>query len=37
MKDAAQAMLAGDPDAAGVVRTGVKQKIQEFLPNKKKS
>jgi pyruvate dehydrogenase (quinone) len=37
MKDAAQAMLAGDPDAAGVIRTGVKQKIQEFLPNKKKS
>ncbi|HET9731269.1 MAG TPA: thiamine pyrophosphate-requiring protein [Acidimicrobiales bacterium] len=35
MKDAAKAMLAGDEDAVGVVRTGVKQKLQEFLPGHK--
>lgn len=32
MRDAAKAMLAGDPDAFGVIRTGVKAKLQEFLP-----
>ncbi|MGH9095481.1 MAG: thiamine pyrophosphate-dependent enzyme, partial [Acidimicrobiales bacterium] len=35
LKDATQAMLAGDPDARGVIRTGIKQKIQEFLPGTK--
>lgn len=35
LKDAAKAMLAGDEDAWGVVRTGVKQKVQEFLPGTK--
>jgi pyruvate dehydrogenase (quinone) len=35
MKEAGKAMLAGDEDAAGVVRTGVKQKVQEFLPGRK--
>ncbi len=31
-KDAARAMLSGDEDALGVLRTGIKQKVQEFLP-----
>ncbi len=35
VKDAAKAMLAGDEDAAGVIRTGIKQKVQEFLPGTK--
>jgi len=35
LKDAAKAMLAGDEDAPGVLRTGVKQKVQEFLPGVK--
>ena len=33
VKDAAKAMLSGDEDALGVLRTGIKQKVQEFLPN----
>jgi pyruvate dehydrogenase (quinone) len=32
VKDAAKAMLSGDQDALGVIRTGIKQKVQEFLP-----
>jgi len=32
--DAAKAMISGDEDALGVVRTGLKQKLQEFLPGK---
>jgi len=35
MKDVAKAMLAGDDDAVGVIRTGIKQKVQEFLPGVK--
>jgi hypothetical protein len=27
-------MIKGDEDALGVVRTGLKQKLQEFLPGK---
>ena len=33
VKDAAKAMLSGDEDALGVLRAGIKQKVQEFLPN----
>lgn len=36
IKDAAKAMLAGDEDARGVIRTGIKQKLQEFIPGEKK-
>ncbi|MGH3764482.1 MAG: thiamine pyrophosphate-requiring protein [Pseudonocardiaceae bacterium] len=35
IKGAAEAMLKGDEDALGVLRTGVKQKLQEFLPTPK--
>jgi pyruvate dehydrogenase (quinone) len=35
MEDAAKAMLGGDEDAASVVRTGIKHKVQEFLPGRK--
>jgi pyruvate dehydrogenase (quinone) len=35
IKDAAAAMLHGDEDARSVVTTGVKQKLQEFLPARK--
>jgi pyruvate dehydrogenase (quinone) len=31
---AAKAMLAGDADRWGVLREGVKTKLQEFLPHK---
>ncbi len=34
MKDAAEAMLKGDEDRRGVIKEGVKTKIQEFLPHK---
>ena len=34
MKDAAEAMLRGDQDRWGVIREGVKTKVQEFLPHK---
>ncbi|MEN3300647.1 thiamine pyrophosphate-requiring protein [Pseudonocardia sp.] len=34
MIDAAKAMLAGDEDRWGVMRQGVKTKLQEFLPHK---
>ncbi len=32
-KDAAEAMLKGDPNMLGIVTEGVKTKIQEFLPH----
>jgi pyruvate dehydrogenase (quinone) len=32
VKDAAKAMLSGDEDALGVLRTGIKTKVQEFRP-----
>ncbi len=32
VKDAAKAMLSGDEDALGVLRAGIKQKVQEFIP-----
>jgi pyruvate dehydrogenase (quinone) len=37
VKSAGMAMLRGDEDARQVVSTGVKQKIQEFLPGRKDS
>ena len=33
MKDAAEAMLKGDEDRWGVIKEGVKTKVQEFLPH----
>ncbi|WP_434616935.1 thiamine pyrophosphate-requiring protein [Arthrobacter sp. A5] len=33
-KASAKAMLSGDPDAWGIVKEGVKTKLQEFLPHK---
>jgi pyruvate dehydrogenase (quinone) len=36
-EDAGKAMLAGDEDAAGVVRAGLKHKVQEFLPSRRRS
>jgi pyruvate dehydrogenase (quinone) len=33
-RDAAKAMLAGDEDRWGVIKQGVKTKIQEFLPHR---
>jgi pyruvate dehydrogenase (quinone) len=35
VKATAKAVLGGDEDAAGMVRTGIKQKVQEFLPGRK--
>jgi pyruvate dehydrogenase (quinone) len=32
MKDAAQALMHGDEDRWGVIKQGVKTKLQEFLP-----
>ncbi|MBV9661643.1 MAG: thiamine pyrophosphate-requiring protein, partial [Acidimicrobiales bacterium] len=37
MKSATKAILGGDEDAVGVVRTGIRQKVQEFLPGRKDS
>ncbi|MCW2941179.1 MAG: pyruvate decarboxylase [Actinomycetia bacterium] len=34
MKDAAQSLVKGDPDRWGVIKEGVKTKLQEFLPHK---
>jgi pyruvate dehydrogenase (quinone) len=34
MKSAAEAMLKGDEDAPGVVKTGIKTKLQEMLPHR---
>ncbi|MCZ2401972.1 thiamine pyrophosphate-requiring protein [Paenarthrobacter sp. Z7-10] len=33
-KASAKAMLSGDPDAWGIIKEGVKTKMQEFLPHK---
>ena len=33
VKDAAKALLKGDPNRLGVIREGVKTKVQEFLPH----
>jgi len=35
IKDAAEAMLKGDENALGVIGTGLKQKLQEFLPGRR--
>jgi pyruvate dehydrogenase (quinone) len=35
MKSAAKAILGGDEDSVGLVRTGLKQKAQEYLPGRK--
>lgn len=37
MTDMARALLARDEDAWSLVRTGVRQKVQEFLPGTKDS
>ncbi|MGI8578796.1 MAG: thiamine pyrophosphate-requiring protein [Nocardioidaceae bacterium] len=34
MKDAAKSMLAGDEDRWGVLKEGVKTKVQEFIPHR---
>lgn len=34
VKDTAKAVLSGDEDALGVIRTGIKQKVQELLPKR---
>jgi pyruvate dehydrogenase (quinone) len=34
MTDAAKATLAGDGDRWGVLKQGVKTKLQEFLPHR---
>jgi pyruvate dehydrogenase (quinone) len=33
MKDSAEAILAGDENSWGVVKEGVRTKLQEFLPH----
>ncbi len=35
MRNAGKALIGGDPDAWGVLRTGIRQKAQEFLPGRK--
>jgi pyruvate dehydrogenase (quinone) len=35
VKSTAKAVLGGDEDAGGVLRTGIRQKVQEFLPGRK--
>lgn len=35
IKSAATAILKGDEDAVGVVKTGIKQKVQEYIPGRK--
>jgi pyruvate dehydrogenase (quinone) len=37
MKSAASAVLRGDEDAFGILKEGVKVKVQEFLPHRKSS
>jgi pyruvate dehydrogenase (quinone) len=34
MRNSAEALFKGDEDAVGVVKTGVKEKLQEFVPGK---
>ena len=36
MEATASAILKGDSDRAGMVRQGIKAKVQEFLPGAKK-
>jgi len=35
VKDAGKAVLHGDENAWGIVKQGVKQKVQEYLPGSK--
>ncbi len=35
MRDAAKALIGGDENAWGVLKTGIRQKAQEFLPGTK--
>jgi pyruvate dehydrogenase (quinone) len=35
MKSTAEAVLKGDEDAVGLVKTGLKTKVQEFLPHRR--
>ncbi|MGH3367792.1 MAG: thiamine pyrophosphate-dependent enzyme [Nocardioidaceae bacterium] len=35
MKSTAEAMVKGDEDATGVIKTGMKTKLQEMLPHRK--
>jgi pyruvate dehydrogenase (quinone) len=35
MKDSAEALLKGDPNRWGIIREGMKAKVQEFLPHGK--
>ena len=37
MMDSAKAILAGDEDSWGLIKTGIRQKVQEFLPGSKGS
>ncbi len=37
MMDSAKALIAGDPDRWDIIKTGVRQKAQEFLPGQKGS
>ena len=37
MLDSAKAILAGDEDSWGMLRTGIRQKVQAFLPGRKES
>ncbi|MBW3603479.1 MAG: thiamine pyrophosphate-requiring protein [Actinobacteria bacterium] len=37
IKEATQAVLKGDPDAWHLIKTGAKQKVQEFLPGASRS
>ncbi|MBI0298357.1 thiamine pyrophosphate-requiring protein [Streptomyces sp. PRKS01-29] len=37
MEATAESIIKGDPDRAGMVRQGLKAKVQEFLPHRKKA
>ncbi|MGW7692881.1 thiamine pyrophosphate-requiring protein [Streptomyces asiaticus] len=37
MEATAESIIKGDPDRAGMVRQGLKAKVQEFLPHRKKT
>jgi pyruvate dehydrogenase (quinone) len=34
-KSVAKAILGGDEDAAGFIKQGIKQKVQQYLPGEK--